>query len=133
YIRSEGGEIAAGLDIYDEIRLYRGETRGIVMGFAQSMGAIILQACTHRVAARHAEVLIHNNTMIRQLTDRDVRRRGDPLADVRRDLLLLRHSTDDIFVRSTGRTKKEIRAQCKLGRPMTAEEALKFGLLDELI
>jgi len=63
--RSEGGQIEAGLHIYDELRHYAGETKGIVRGFAHSAAAVILQGCSERLAYRHSSLLLHDVRSLR--------------------------------------------------------------------
>jgi ATP-dependent Clp protease protease subunit len=66
-ISSDGGSVKEGLSIYDAIKSYPAPTVGIVCRAADSMAAIILQACDTRRCMEHATVLIHNPN-IRRLT-----------------------------------------------------------------
>ena len=48
------------MDAYDMLKYYKGKKTGIVVGFAMSMAAILLQTCDERKAYRHAGILIHH-------------------------------------------------------------------------
>lgn len=60
FISCTGGMVNPGMDAYDMLRYYKGKKTGIVVGFAMSMAAILLQACDERKAYQHAGILIHH-------------------------------------------------------------------------
>lgn len=131
-ISSGGGHVGAGLDIYDMIRLAPVEKRiGTVSCFARSMGAIILQACEHRICARHASVLIHyvSTSSISLDTMKDKKRLAHAIAVGERD----QQALDRILALRTKKSVREIRRACAKDTDMNAEEALSFGLIDEII
>lgn len=131
-ITSNGGRVDIGLDIYDLIRLYPARQRiGTVLGFARSMGAVILQACDHRKCARHAKVLIHYVSTSSVALDamKDKKRLNLAIARGEQD----QQALDRILAHKTGKTIQEIRRVCAKDTDMNAEEALKFGLIDEII
>ena len=59
-IDSEGGCVVSGLAIFDSLKNYRGHTIGKVVGGAESMAAIILQACKERRCVKGGHILIHH-------------------------------------------------------------------------
>jgi ATP-dependent Clp protease protease subunit len=129
-ISSNGGDIPPGLNIYDELRLYPGRITGVVSLTADSMAAIILQACDHRQCMKHSTVTIHN--MWRKLPIDKIRNQSvleKELADMEKWQLRI----NMIYVERTKRTLRAIMRQSDKDKPMTAEEALKFHLIDEII
>lgn len=129
-IFSPGGSVRAGLDIYDALKRYRGKKTGVVYAYARSMGAIILQVCDERICLPHASILIHHvNTKSVSLDVLDDQRRLKKLRDdMWKDQKALYH----ILAARTGKSEPEIRRVCKKDQDMTAEEALKFGLIDRI-
>jgi len=130
-INSNGGDVEWGLTIYDIIDTYKGKTTGIVHSSAYSMGAIILQACTVRKATRHSYILIHH--ISRQSVSLDVLK--DP-AKRRRTIEQMEKPQRRLYEILLKRTKKpldEIISTCKKDTKMSAEEALAFGLIGEII
>ncbi|HPN54405.1 MAG TPA: ATP-dependent Clp protease proteolytic subunit [Candidatus Moranbacteria bacterium] len=130
-IKSNGGRVDIGLNIFDMLRLYSGKKTGKVVGFARSMAAVILQACDKRLCAKHAKIMIHHIS------------RGSVSLDVMRDkkkmketLAATEESQDfiyDVLCKSTKHDKSTIKKVCAEDRDMTAKEALRFGLIDKII
>jgi ATP-dependent Clp protease protease subunit len=129
-IFSNGGSVAAGLDIYDALRRYKGKKTGVVYAYARSMGAIILQACDERVCLPHAAVRIHHvNVSEISLDDLMDKRRLDKL---KKEMTERQQALYAILARRTAKSIPQIRATCKKDRDMSAEEALGFGLIDRI-
>lgn len=129
-IYTGGGSVRAGLDIYDALRRYKGKKSGVVYAYARSMGAIILQACDTRICLPHARVLIHHisteSVSLDDLEDPD--RLAKLLASMRKD----QEALYAILAKYTGKIVEEIRAACQKDQDMFAEEALAFGLVDQI-
>lgn len=130
-INSSGGEVNAGLDIYDILRLYEGTKVGLVVDCAASMAAVILQACTVRTCAQHASILIHH--VSRSNITLDQLRSARKTREVRESMEKSQAKLYAILTRRTGQTVSRIRKVCALDKHMTAREALKFGLIDEIV
>lgn len=130
-ITSGGGSVDYGLDIYDLLRLYKGRKIISIYSIAASMGAIIVQACELRKVARHAKVLIHyvsrRNTSLAQLKD------PIKLEEIIKDLEASQNRLEAILMERTKQSLDTIQKECEKDRQMTAEEALDFGLVDEII
>lgn len=129
-VTSSGGNVAVGLDIYDALRFYAGEITGVVHGYSRSTATIILQGCRKRVAMRHARVMVHH------ICNKEIS------LDVLRDEIKLKKAIEDIeraqqrfytiLADRTGRSVGEIREVCVKGEDMSSEEALAFGLVEEI-
>lgn len=129
-LTSAGGSAGAGIDIYDLLRTYPGTITGEVYGFAYSMGCIILQGCNKRRAAKHSTLLIHSIQANGIDYDEFVRpRKGKgSLAGTQR----LQDAIVGILMERAKKTDRAIRAQLKRDKKMSAIEAKRFGLIDEI-
>ena len=127
-ISTAGGNY--GVDIYDLLNLYPGKINGLVVGRAQSAGAIILQACDVRYATPNSLILIHhgctNEVRYDSFADEDSL---ETFVSYSKRSLQKRY---DIFMTRTGRTRDEIRKKCLEDQNMFPEEAIQFGLLDKI-
>jgi ATP-dependent Clp protease protease subunit len=129
-LTSDGGDVGCGLSIYDVLRNYGGKKEGLVMGFARSMGVLILQACDRRIALQHSQILIHH--ISRREISLDVLRTKTKLQLVREEMEAQQTRLYKILSSRCGRTVPEIRKKCAEEQDMTAEDALEFGLIDEI-
>lgn len=129
-LTSEGGLIFFGLDIYDALRLYEGKVTITVVGYAKSIAVIIFQAADVRRMAQHARLLIHNASG---------RFSYDALANKKDNTRVVQKMKktqallDKILATRTGKSLKVIRKQNKKDEDLFAEEALEFGLIDEIV
>ena len=127
YISSSGGEVDAGLDIYDIIKDSRAPVKAKVYLMANSSAVIVLQACRPRIALPDCQILLH-----RMKVKEDVEAwMEDPTIMEKHKRTVQR--VYEILAKETGNAVETIRQKCKENMPMTAEEALKFGLVDEVL
>lgn len=131
HITSPGGGSDAGLNIYDYIRVYPARTVGLAQEQANSMAAIILQACDVRLATPNARILIHH--LVRREVKLDVLREKRQLKKMLEEMEVSQAKLYDILVRRTGRSLQEIKMVCKKDNCMSAAEAKDFGLIDAII
>ncbi|MBI3609970.1 MAG: ATP-dependent Clp protease proteolytic subunit [Nitrospirae bacterium] len=127
YISSPGGCTDAGLDIYDMIKHSKAPIVGMVYRMASSMAAVILQACRPRIAFRNTEILIHSVSVRKNLSELEENIEV-AMAETRKK----QEEIYNILTSSTGRTIEEIKQKFKEDKAMTAEDAKKFGLIDEI-
>jgi ATP-dependent Clp protease protease subunit len=130
-IISSGGATAPALDIYDLIRLYDGKSVGMVYSIARSMAAVILQGCTTRQIARNANLMIHN--VSQRSVSLDAISNEEKIKEIRASLERTQSRINIIISERTGKSLDEIKATCSEDRDMDSEEALSFGLVDEII
>lgn len=130
-ISSNGGNVDYGLDIYDMLKFYEGEKCATVVGYARSMGAIVLQACTRRFVVPHARILIHH--INRKSISLDQLRNQEKLQEVLKEMELNQAKLYKILASRTGKSLETIKKVCEEDRDMSAEEAKEFGLVDEVL
>lgn len=127
YINSPGGVVTSGLSIYDTMQFIRCPISTIVMGQAASMGSLLATAGAKglRFALPHASIMVHQPSggYSGQVTDIMIHARN--VENLKRRL-------NEIYVKHTGRTIKEIEDALERDNFLTAAEAVKFGLIDEV-
>lgn len=128
YINSPGGSITAGMAIYDTMQYIRCDVSTICIGMAASMGAFLLAAGAKgkRRALPNGEILIHQplGGASGQATE---------VAIHAEQLIKTREKMNKILAERTGQTVEQIALDTERDHYMTAEEALKYGLIDEII
>ncbi len=134
YINSNGGNIDAGLSIYDMLRHSVAPIIGIVQQKAYSAASVVLQGCSVRKALKHAQILIHNGSIGMDKKFDDIQ--ADTEKEIRaaiEDSIKKRAFMHAIYAERTGKRVEEIRQLCLIDKPVYADEALAFGLIDEII
>jgi ATP-dependent Clp protease, protease subunit len=128
YINSPGGEVNAGLAIYDTIRHIRSKVSTICIGQAASMAAILLAAGdkSRRFVLPNARILIHQpmGGVHGQASDIEIHAR---------EILQLRERLNDILVKHTGKSLEVIRHDTERDFFMSAEQAKEYGIVDEVM
>ena len=128
YINSPGGSVTAGLAIYDTIQYIRPQVSTVCLGQAASMGAVLLAAGEKgkRYALPHSRIMIHQPLGGFQGTAADV--------DIQaREILRMREELGAILVKHTGQSLKRIERDTDRDLFMTGQQALEYGLVDEVI
>ena len=123
---SHGGEEESGYAIYDSIKNSSCEIIGEVRGHASSMASIILQACDRRVAMANSQVLIHDGDM-------EVEGGAISIENEGKYSKASRWKMYRIYEARSGKSAKYWDKKCKSDYVMTAKEALKEGLIDEVL
>jgi ATP-dependent Clp protease, protease subunit len=128
YINSPGGVVSSGLSVYDTMQFIRCPISTTVMGQAASMGSLILCAGHKdmRFALPHASVMVHQPSGGYQGQVSDILIHARNVENLRKRL-------NEIYVKHTGRTIKEVEDALERDNFMTAQEALKFGLIDKVL
>lgn len=128
YINSPGGSVYAGLGIYDTMQFVNPDVATICTGLAASMGAVLLAggAKDKRSALPHARVMIHQ----------PLGGAGGQASDIEitaREILKLKKELYEILSIHTGKTIEQIEKNSDRDYWMKAEEALEYGLIDEVL
>ena len=128
YINSPGGSVMAGLAIYDTMQLVRPDISTICVGMSASMAAFLLAGGTKgkRYALPNAELMIHQPMGGAQGQASDIKITAD-------HILKLRDKLNRILAENTGQKLEIIEKDTDRDNYMTAEEAVKYGLVDKVI
>lgn len=130
YINSPGGVVTDGMSIYDTMNFIRCDVRTIVMGQACSMGSLLAQAGT----AGKRMILPNARHMIHQPSGGARGQATDMLIQVE-EILKMKKILTQIYVdhNSKGKTFDEFAEAMERDNFMSAQEALDFGLVDEIV
>jgi ATP-dependent Clp protease protease subunit len=127
YINSPGGSVSAGLAIFDTMQFIRADVATTCVGMAASMGALLLTAGAKgkRAALTNARVMIHQpwGGVQGQVSDIEIHAR---------ELIELKNRLNEILAKQTGQDLKTIEKDTDRNYFMSAEQAKKYGLIDEV-
>ena len=129
YINSPGGDVYAGLAIYDTMTFVKPDIRTICVGTAMSMGSVLLAAGTKgkRLALPHARVLLHQpwgQVGYGQVTDLEL---------AAKEILRMRDLLEHILAEHTGQTIEKIHTDTDRDFVIEAPQAVEYGIIDEVI
>ncbi|MCX4269809.1 MAG: ATP-dependent Clp endopeptidase proteolytic subunit ClpP [Lachnospiraceae bacterium] len=131
YINSPGGSITAGFAIYDTMQYIKCEVSTICIGLAASFGAFLLAGGTKgkRFALPNAEIMIHQVAV-----------RGNGIQGQATDIQILasqiqrnKNRLNQILAENTGKNIEQVAADTERDHYMTSEEALEYGIIDQII
>lgn len=127
YINSPGGYVSAGLAIYDTMQHIRPNVATICVGDSISMAAILLASGTKgkRYALPHSRIMLHqpSGAVTGQSTDIQVHAK---------ELVRTREMLSQIIAEHSGRSIEDVREKTERDFFLTPEEALEFGVIDEI-
>ncbi|MEX0914122.1 MAG: ATP-dependent Clp protease proteolytic subunit [Demequina sp.] len=128
YINSPGGSITAGMAIYDTMKYIKPDVATVAMGMAASMGQFLLSsgAKGKRFATPHARVLMHQPSGGIYGTTTDVRIGAELIMHMKRTL-------SGLIAEQTGKSVEQVIADSDHDRWFTADEALEYGFIDDVI
>ncbi|MDD2595111.1 MAG: ATP-dependent Clp endopeptidase proteolytic subunit ClpP [Bacteroidales bacterium] len=128
YINSPGGVVYSGLGIYDTMQTIQSDVATICTGMAASMASIILAAGTpgKRSALPHSRVMIHQpmGGAEGQASDIEI---------TAREIVKLKNELYEILAQHTGKKMEDIIKDADRDFWMTAQEALQYGMVDEIV
>ena len=128
YINSPGGSVSAGMSIYDTMQFIKPDVSTMCIGQAASMGAMLLTAGADnkRFALPHSRMMIHQplGGFQGQASDIDIHAR---------EILSIRERLNALMAKHTGQSIKQIGKDTDRDNFMSADEAVKYGLIDEVI
>ena len=128
YINSPGGHVSAGLAILDTMNHIQPHVSTVCVGIAASMAAVLLSAGQRgkRFALPNAEVMIHQPSggAEGQATDIEI---------TAKHIIATRERLNKILAKNTGQNLKKIEADVDRDFFMTAEEAVKYGIIDKVL
>ncbi len=128
YLNSPGGSVYAGLGIYDTMQYIQPKVSTICTGLAASMASVLLCAGEkgRRCALPHARVMIHQpmGGADGQATDMEI---------TVREILKLKKELYEIIAKHSGQSFEQVEKDSDRDHWFTAEEALKYGMIDEVL
>lgn len=127
YINSPGGSVTAGLSIYDTMQFIKPDVSTMCIGQAASMGALLLAggAKGKRFALPHSRMMIHQPSGGAQGQAADIEIQAI-------EIIKLRHQLNHIMAAHTGRDIETIASDTERDNFMSAEEGVKYGLIDKV-
>ena len=128
YFNTPGGSVHAGLGIYDTMQYISSDIATICTGMAASMGAVLLTAGTKgkRSALPHSRLMIHQPMGGAQ-------GQASELEITVREIMKLKNELYQIIAKHSGKTVKQVEKDADRDFWMTASEALKYGMIDEIL
>lgn len=131
YINSPGGDVNAGLSMIDTMNLIKPKVSTVCIGIAASMGAMLLMSGEKkmRFALPHSKVIIHQpmgNIGDDYKQASDIIIASNNIKAVREELYMMIHDC-------TSQPMSKIRKDCERDFILNAEEAIKYGIIDEII
>ena len=128
YINSPGGSVTAGLAIYDTMQFVTCDVATYCIGQAASMGAVLLTAGTKgkRNALPNSRIMIHQPLAGMEGTAEDI------MIHVK-EFKKIKHKLNHILIKHTGHPLEQIERDTDRDRFMSAEEALEYKLIDQVI
>ena len=128
YINSPGGMVTAGLAIYDTMQYIKCDVSTICIGMAASMGAFLLAggAKGKRLALPNAEIMIHQPSG-------GAKGQATEIQIAAENILKTRNKLNEILAANTGKPYDVIAADTERDHYMSAQEAMEYGLIDNVI
>lgn len=128
YIHSPGGSVSAGLAIYDTMNHIKPDVMTICVGMAASMAAVLLSSGTKgkRFALPNAEVMIHQ-------VMGGAEGQASDIAISAKHILRTKENLNKILSKNTGKPVDQVEKDSDRDNYMTADEAKKYGLVDEVM
>ena len=128
YINSPGGSFTSLMAIYDTMQYVRPDVRTVCLGQAASAAAVLLAAGAKgkRAALPNARVLIH------QPATQGTQGQVSDLEIQAREIERMRKLMEDTLAHHTGQTSEQIRIDTDRDKILTAQEAVEYGLIDEV-
>lgn len=128
YINSPGGSVTAGLAIYDTMQYIKPDVSTICLGMAASMGAFLLAggAKGKRFALPNSTIMIHQPSGGARGQETEIRIAAENILKTRKQL-------NEILAENTGKSYEQVDRDTERDNYMTADEAVKYGIIDEVI
>ena len=127
YINSPGGVVTAGLAIYDTMQFIRSPVSTVCMGFAASMGSLLLMAgeAGMRFSLPNASIMVHQPSGGFQGKASDIERHAEDIIKTKRRII-------GLYARHCGRTPEEVEKTLDRDHFMSPEDAKAWGLIDDI-
>lgn len=130
YINCPGGDVEQGLFvIYDMMNMIKAPVKTFCIGEASSAAAVILSAGSigHRYALPNSRIMIH------EIQVSDLGGSGTNVENQSKTIKYINRRVQEILARHTGQTYNKVVKDCKVDKYMSAEEALGYGIIDNIL
>lgn len=129
YINSPGGSVPAGMAIYDTMQFIKPDVRTICVGTAASMGAFLLAAGAKgkRYALPNSEILLH------QVHVGGVEGQATDIEIATKQIIKIKKRVNELLAKHTGQRLSKIEEDTDRDFWLTADEAQKYGVIDEVV
>jgi ATP-dependent Clp protease, protease subunit len=128
YINSPGGSVSAGLAIYDTMQFIKPDVSTLCVGQAASMGSFLLAA-----GAKGKRFTLPNSRMMIHQPMGGFQGQASDIEIHAREILYLRSRLNDLLAKHTGQDVETIGRDTDRDNFMSAEEAVKYGLVDQVL
>lgn len=128
FINSPGGEVSSGLALYDVMKALKCPIRTICIGIAASMAALLFISGNKRDMLPHARVMIHDPMITGGIGGSALK-----IKSISEDLMKTREITGEILANHSGRSLEEIFEKTATDSYFDAQEAIAYGLADNII
>jgi ATP-dependent Clp protease protease subunit len=128
YIHSPGGDVTAGMAIYDTMQFMTCDVATYCIGMAASMGAVLLAAGTKgkRFSLPNSRIMIHQPSG-------GARGQATDISIVAKEILLLKRRLNEIMSVHTGQPIERINRDMERDNYMSADDAKEYGIVDEVV
>ena len=128
YINSPGGIVTSGLSVYDTMQYIRPDVATVCLGQAASMGSLLLCA-----GAKEKRFCLPNSRIMMHQPSGGFQGQATDIEIQAREILNLRSRLNEIYMKHTNQDIDTIDASVERDKFMSPEEALEFGLIDEIV
>ncbi len=128
YINSPGGSVTAGLAIYDTMQFIRPDVSTMCTGFAASMGAFLLAA-----GAKDKRLCLPNSRVMIHQVSGGFRGQASDIAIHAKETLFLKQRLNELMSQHTGQPIATVERDTDRDNFLSAEEALKYGIIDRIL
>ncbi|MFH1444733.1 MAG: ATP-dependent Clp protease proteolytic subunit [Candidatus Peregrinibacteria bacterium] len=128
YVNSPGGQVTSTLAMYDTMQYVQADISTVCLGMAASGGAIILMGGTKgkRFALAHSEIMIHQPLGGTEGQATDIAIHADHILQTKKIL-------NEMIAQHTGKTLEQVTTDTERDKFLSAEEALKYGIIDRIL
>lgn len=125
FIDCFGGDVWTASDMYSELRAYKGKSTANIIGLSASASTVMMLGCEKVVASPTAQIMVHNSQTVAQGDYRDMEHAATVLKNVNDTII-------NAYEIKTGMNRDELAAIMDNETWMTAQQALKYGFIDEI-
>lgn len=124
-VNCSGGDVFSASAIYGELRTYKGKTQAVVLGLSASAASFLMLGCEKVIASPMAQIMIHNSSSFAAGDHREMQHTADFLKSIDETIR-------NAYELKTGKSRDELTQYMDNETWLTAQDALKLGIVDEI-